>query len=131
MGLADETRGGDATVRLEIPARPEFVRIARMTAAGVAAALDFDVEAVDEVRMATDECCQILTGGDWEIERLLALSFTTADGYLSLRGSARPPRPSGSLPPFSERILRELADDLILEDDGELVVQFHRATSGG
>lgn len=131
MGLADETTGGGATVRLEIPARPEFVRIARMAAAGVAAALDFDVEAVDEVRMATDECCQMLTGGDWEVERLLALSFTAADGHLSLRGSARPPVPRDAAPPFSEQILRELADDLVVGADGGLVVRFDRAPSGG
>ena len=45
----------EGEVRLEVPASPEFVRVARMMATGVASRLGFTLEEVDEVRLAVDE----------------------------------------------------------------------------
>jgi hypothetical protein len=50
------TEGGDA-VRLELPASGRFVRLARLLASGVAAAAGFDVDAVEDFRIAVDEVC--------------------------------------------------------------------------
>ena len=50
------TEGTDA-VRLEVPAVGRFVRLARLLASGVAAASGFDVDAVEDFRIAVDEVC--------------------------------------------------------------------------
>ena len=47
-------------VELCIPADPAFVRIARLTASGVAALIPFDVERIDDLRITVDEICSTL-----------------------------------------------------------------------
>jgi serine/threonine-protein kinase RsbW len=51
-------------IRLEIPARPDFVHVVRLVLAGVAAAGDFSYEGLDDLRLAADEACaQLLQFG--------------------------------------------------------------------
>ncbi|MFN2609162.1 MAG: ATP-binding protein [Acidimicrobiales bacterium] len=52
----------EGEVRLEVPASPEFLRVARMMAAGVASRLGFTLEEVDDLRIAIDELCFCLVG---------------------------------------------------------------------
>ena len=55
MTTADE-------VRLVVPARPEFLRLARVTAAGLAGRMGFSYDEVEDLRLAIDELCFGLTG---------------------------------------------------------------------
>lgn len=55
MTAADE-------VRLVVPARPEFLRLARVTAAGLAGRMGFSYDQVEDLRLAIDELCFSLTG---------------------------------------------------------------------
>ncbi|MGI8778343.1 MAG: ATP-binding protein [Acidimicrobiales bacterium] len=52
----------EGEVRLEVPASPEFLRVARMMAAGVASRLGFTLDEVDDLRIAIDELCFCLVG---------------------------------------------------------------------
>jgi serine/threonine-protein kinase RsbW len=52
----------EGEVRLEVPASTEFVRVARMMAAGVASRLGFTLEELDDLRIAIDELCFCLVG---------------------------------------------------------------------
>ena len=45
-----------------MPATPEFVRLARVTAAGLASRLGFTFDDVDDLRLAIDELCFGLIG---------------------------------------------------------------------
>ena len=49
-------------VRLQVPASPEFLRLARVTAAGLAGRLGFNYDEVEDLRLAIDELCFGLTG---------------------------------------------------------------------
>ena len=54
-------RGGD--VRLVVPAAPEYLRLVRLTAAGLASRLGFTFDEVEDLRIAVDELCFHLLGG--------------------------------------------------------------------
>jgi serine/threonine-protein kinase RsbW len=49
-------------VRLTVPAMPEFLRLTRVTAAGLASRLGFSFDEVEDLRLAIDELCYGLTG---------------------------------------------------------------------
>lgn len=47
---------------LTIPAAPEHVRLARLLAGGLAAQCNFNVDEIEDVRIAVDEGCHALIG---------------------------------------------------------------------
>jgi serine/threonine-protein kinase RsbW len=49
-------------VRLEVPAAPEFLRISRIMAAGVASRVGFTLDEVEDLRIAIDEVCFSMVG---------------------------------------------------------------------
>jgi len=49
-------------VRLAVPAAPEYLRLARVTAAGLASRMGFSFDEVEDLRLAIDELCYGLTG---------------------------------------------------------------------
>ena len=49
-------------VRLELPAAPEFLRISRLMAAGVASRVGFTLDEVEDLRIAIDEVCFSMVG---------------------------------------------------------------------
>ena len=52
----------DTEVRLAVPATPEFLRLARLTVAGVASRMGFTYDEVEDLRIAIDELCFALVG---------------------------------------------------------------------
>lgn len=50
-------------IELTFPASSRYVRLSRLAAAALAAELDFDVEAVDDLRIAVDEAVTLLVSG--------------------------------------------------------------------
>lgn len=60
------------TIKLTVPASLEFVRIVRLTASGVASRLGFDIEDIEDLRVAVDELASLLVehadSGELEIE---------------------------------------------------------------
>lgn len=53
---------GPDEVRLSVPAMPEFLRLIRVTAAGLGSRLGFSYDEVEDLRLAIDELCIGLTG---------------------------------------------------------------------
>jgi len=49
--------GSASTVELSIPMRAEYVSIARLTAAGVANRLGFDIDAIEDIKVSISEVC--------------------------------------------------------------------------
>src|ERR1700754_3407053 len=72
--------------RLTVPAALEYVRIVRLTASGVASRLGFDVEEIEDLRVAVDELASLVVesadGGD------LSVQFAVQDNALRIEGEA-------------------------------------------
>ncbi len=88
-------------VRLTVPRSLEYVRLVRLTAAGFASRLGYDVEEIDDVRRAVDELASIIvetgTGGDLEV------GFRVAGGVLIVEGSA-----PAEIPPLVDELAHQI-----------------------
>lgn len=111
-------------VRLTLPASPDYLRFARLTAASLASLLAFSYDEVEDLRLAVDEVCFALLGSGppWPTATdptqnpapgqasSLHLLYTTTDTRIevvaSLHGSAGP----ACLSDFGRRILFALVD---------------------
>ncbi len=105
-------------IRLAVPAKPEFLRLARVTASGVASRLDFTYDEVDDLRLAIDEMCFALMGGR-SVEGWLLTSYATSDDALEVRATASfsVDGPGPTLSELSEAILDALVDEYELYRD--------------
>jgi serine/threonine-protein kinase RsbW len=91
------------TVRLTIPAALEFVRIARLTASGVASRVGFDIDEIEDLRVAVDELSSILV--DVSGSQQLELAFTpTVDGIV-IEGRTRV---DSATPPAIDELTRQI-----------------------
>ncbi|MGD9795973.1 MAG: hypothetical protein AB7V43_21110 [Acidimicrobiia bacterium] len=48
---------GDEVVELTIPHDVSYIRVARLAVSGIAALCGFDIDAIDDLRLAVDELC--------------------------------------------------------------------------
>ena len=86
-------------VRLAVPAMPEFLRLARVTAAGLASRLGFTFDQVEDLRLAIDELCFGLTGANGRAGTV-EVRFVLNDGTLEVQGMGHfdePHGPAGAL----------------------------------
>jgi hypothetical protein len=107
-------------VRLTVPAKPEFLRLARVTAAGLASRLGFSFDEVEDLRLAIDELCYGITGAEGR-EGTVAVRYLLSDDQLIVEGQAQVPVAAGSasanggqvsqLSELSEVILDALVDE--------------------
>ena len=111
--------GSDDEVRLAVPARPEFVGLARVTAAGLASRLGFTFDQVEDLRLAIDEMCFGLTGGKGK-DGILELRFLLRPEGLTVqgKGSFSPPGPV-HLSELSKVILDALVDEDSISDGAD------------
>ena len=100
----------DGVVRLSVPAALEYVRIVRLTGSGVASRLGFDVEEIENLRVALDELAsmaiEFAAGGELEI------TFFTTDTELRIIGRA--PIADGAdvgVEALTAQILKAVIDD--------------------
>jgi hypothetical protein len=99
-------------VKLVVPALPEFLRLARVTAAGLAGRLGFNYDEVEDLRLAIDELCFGLTGPTGRAGTV-ELTYVLADDGLVVEGQGHfvdDIAPVG-LTELSEVILSALVDE--------------------
>ena len=113
-----------ADVRLTLPARPELLRVARLTAAGLAGRLGFTIDEVEDVKIAVDELCFALVGRQGHAGFLTLTYRSEGDGFVvegvtAAADGFRSPEPAvGEL---SAQILGAVVDEHSLSlDDGEM-----------
>ena len=105
-----------------MPARPEYVRLARLTAAGLASRLGFTFDQVEDLRIAVDELCYLIVG---PVGRpgSMTLTFAIDAGGLHVTGRSSGDRGPAEFAELSEQILAAIVDDYEL-DGSEGTVTF-------
>ncbi len=80
------------SVKLTIPARPRFLRLARLTAAGIGTDLGFSLQDIEDLRVAVDEACACLMQDCEDDEHKsghhLELTYEVLGDKLLIEGSA-------------------------------------------
>lgn len=107
-------------VKLAVPATPEFVRLARVTAAGLASRLGFTFDDVDDLRLAIDELCFALIGARGR-SGTMRLSYRMGPDGLEVLGAGQftdDPGLTPGLSDLSSRILDALVDEHEISDNG-------------
>jgi serine/threonine-protein kinase RsbW len=104
-------------VRVTIPAQARFLRIARLTAAGVAGDAGFDLREIEDLRVAIDEMCAVVIEDAPEgVE--LSLTYQSRDGHLEIAGSCTQSGPPPDVHPIARELLALTADEFEVGSDG-------------
>jgi len=106
-------------VRLAVPAMPEFLRLARVTASGLASRLGFSFDEVEDLRLAIDELCYSLIGRGRD--GTVLLRYVVLPEALEVEGRGQFSNGSAApvLSELSVRILDALVDEHEVSADGE------------
>jgi serine/threonine-protein kinase RsbW len=110
-------------VRLSVPGSLEYVRVVRLTAAAVAARVGFDVEEIEDLRVAVDELASVVIEAGRGAE--ITFMFSNLGGTFILEGSAAVAADL-ALDDLSRQILNVVVDDY--EIDATDGVAHFRAT---
>ena len=98
-------------VRLVLPAQPEYVRLARLTAAGLASRMGFNYDEVEDLRIAVDELCYLLVGADGR-GGTIVLSFHADPLGMRITGEGAAMRYETGVPKLlAEQILAAVVDE--------------------
>lgn len=101
------------TVTVVIPADSRFIALARLTASGLASELDFDVDTIDDLRIAVNEIVAVVV--EWAADHQqdeVTVSYSIEPDSLTVRASVgdRADTDSVELDPLTERILASVTD---------------------
>jgi len=109
-------------VVLVLPIAPEYLRLARMTAAGIASRFGFTYDDVEDLRIAVDELCFVLCGTEGRTGSLVLTYSVDDDGALAIEGMARLSAGQALDAPseLSEQILAAVVDDHTVTLDDEV-----------
>ena len=111
--------GPDGAVRLTVPAEARFLRLARLTAAGLAGDLGYSVDAIEDLRIAVDELCAAVIE-DAAASASLTITYTEDDGALVVEGFCDDTAaPLPELHAVAQELLAMLADEYALTGDGD------------
>ncbi len=115
MVTQDEVRD---EIRLAVPATPEFLRLARVTASGLASRLQFSYDEVEDLRLAIDELCFALIGSRGR-SGTVDINYAVHSDALEVVGVGNfdDDQTDPMLASFSEQILTALVDDYAVYRD--------------
>jgi anti-sigma regulatory factor (Ser/Thr protein kinase) len=120
-------------VRLAMPAGPEFVRLARITATGLANRLGFGWDDMEDLRLAVDELCHAIIGPSGRAGVISLRYLSDSDGLLvEATGHFDPGGPPLALSDLARQILSALVDEHdVAEADGSPLIWFRKKAAGG
>ncbi len=104
-------------ILLTIPGSAEFLRLARLAAADAGTRVGMTVDEVEDLRIAVDELCHALTGGD--AERSVRLTYRLHDADVEVLGASDGPDPGFALSDLAQTIVGAVVDEYeVSHDDG-------------
>jgi hypothetical protein len=113
---------GGEEVRLTMPATPQLLRVARLTAAGLAGRLGFSFDEIEDVKIAVDELCFALVGSRGR-NGTLTVTYQLGEHVLEIHGEGHFAPDGGEPPPvasdLSGQILAAVVDEHELTRDAD------------
>jgi|GEM_PF-128878 len=107
-------------IMLNLPADQDFVLLARMTLCGMGMIAGLDVGLIDDVRAATDECCDCLMHQSLKAERIELRAWLSGDRMHCCFRGVYAKAPSGFVPndqEISRCVLETLMPDVTIHKD--------------
>ena len=107
-------------VTLRFPARPDFLRLARLAATDVGSRAGFDIDEIEDLRIAVSELCAIVGGGESEMD----LHFTLEDGMVEVHATGEGPTGPAEEEEFVRALIDAVVDELdIVGSDGARTIR--------
>ncbi|HKF90635.1 MAG TPA: ATP-binding protein [Acidimicrobiia bacterium] len=106
-------------IRLIIPGKPDFLRLARLAAADAGSRAGLTFDDIEDLRIAVDELCHSVMRADGT--GMVELIFELGDEGLVVGGAGPPIDPGGESKPseLSRTILAAVVDEHDLDRDGD------------
>jgi hypothetical protein len=106
-------------IRLIIPGRPDFLRLARLAAADAGSRAGLTYDEIEDLRIGVDELCHSVMRADGTGD--VELVFELRDDGLAVGGTGPPVEPGGESKPsdLSQTIVAAVVDEHDLDRDGE------------
>jgi hypothetical protein len=122
-------------VELSLPADPQMLFLARMTAAAVATRAELGYEQVEDLRLAIDELCIALLGSHPGAGQIALLLQWDSEGTLDVVGTLVPDggpsddqnQPERSDAPLSLELSQRILDALVDDHGADAIGGVHRA----
>ena len=102
--------------RLSVPATRDYVRVVRLAASGIATNLGFDIDELDDLRVAVGELANLALERCKPEPGTLDVVFTIADNELRIEGTvAAVDDGAVELEPLTRQILEAVVDDYSIQ----------------
>jgi serine/threonine-protein kinase RsbW len=103
-------------VRLSVPASSEYARVVRLTASGVASRLGFDVNEIEDLRIAVDELANAVIAAGPTAD--LTIAMWSNGSQLCIEGHTQlPPGSKLAVDDLTAQILKAVVDDYTLQTE--------------
>ena len=121
QGEQDERLEAGGDVRLVVPAAPEYLRLVRLTAAGLASRMGFTFDEVEDLRIAVDELCFLLVGDGDAVDRTMELRYSAGRDSITIEGVTPLDGPAPEPNELSRQILGAPVDEHEVNGEGSTV----------
>ena len=111
-------------VSLKFPASFEYIRLARLVASGLAAQVNFNLDDIEDLRIAVDELCSALVEAAADRSSTVTVTFRVDDQQIQMEADVPTVGANGSyvIDDISSHILRAAVDRHELEQAAERLV---------
>ena len=111
-------------VSLKFPASFEYIRLARLVASGLAAQVNFNLDDIEDLRIAVDELCSALVEAAADRTSTVTVTFSVDDQQIHMEADVPTVGANGSyvIDDISSHILRAAVDRHELEQAAERLV---------
>jgi serine/threonine-protein kinase RsbW len=111
-------------VSLKFPASFEYIRLARLVASGLAAQVNFNLDDIEDLRIAVDELCSALVEAAADRTSTVTVTFRVDDQQIQMEADVPTVGANGSyvIDDISSHILRAAVDRHELEQAAERLV---------